>query len=225
MTRPTEALACWSGNDWTEFAKGSAIGSRRLVRSANISSSKVRLRIIKAAACPAIREFSLHREPDWAREVPAPDYGIDMGAPKKGWKIHSCSYAAPGGGGAEHAIDGNPRTLWHTHGPDGEHGAPQSIAIDMGREMNIESFIYLPRKDGTTRAIIDQYEYHISMDGKSWTKVAAGEFSNIASNPIQQVVKLSKPINARYFKFTALHSANGKPLCAAELGIRETKAE
>ncbi len=43
--------------------------------------------------------------------------------------------------------------------------------------------------------------------------------ANIAANPIQQTVKLKKPVKARYFKFVALHSANGIPLSAAELGV------
>ncbi len=64
-----------------------------------------------------------------------------------------------------------------------------------------------------------------SHDGATWTKVAEGEFSNIVNNPIQQVVELKKPVTARYFKFTALHSANGVPLSVAELGVRRGAGE
>jgi alpha-L-fucosidase len=140
---------------------------------------------------------------------------------RKGWKIHDCSYAAPDSGKAARAIDGNVKTLWHTHGPDGERGVPQYIAIDMSKDVQIEAFLCMPRRDGTSRALVDQYEYHVSTDGKNWIKVAEGEFGNIANNPVLQTVKLEKPVKARYFKFTATHSANGMPVSAAELGVQE----
>jgi alpha-L-fucosidase len=48
---------------WVEFAKGTAIGNRRLWRGAAQTTDAVRLRIVSAAACPAISEFALHAEP------------------------------------------------------------------------------------------------------------------------------------------------------------------
>ena len=64
----TWALDKWAGGKWVELAKGTAIGARRLWRGEPVVTSRVRLRITKAAACPAISEFTLHREPDWARK-------------------------------------------------------------------------------------------------------------------------------------------------------------
>lgn len=217
------ALDAEADGNWVELARGTAIGSRRLVRAASTTTSKVRLRILKAAACPAISEFALHCEPGWARDVPLTDDHPDLGMSKRDWKVFSCSYAAPGGGDAIRAIDGNVRTLWHTHGPDGEWGAPHDVAIDMGRNVVVQSFLYMPRRDGTTRAIVDRYEFQVSTDGQTWTTAAKGEFGNIASNPIQQVVALETPVAVRYFKFVALHSVNGVPLSAAELGVIEAK--
>lgn len=214
------ALDAWQDGKWIEFAKGAAIGSRRLVRMNYLSASKLRLRITKAAACPAIREFAVHREPDWARRGPVTKDDLDLGMSKSGWSVHDCSYEAPNGGEAARAIDGNVKTLWHTHGPDGERGAPQYMAVDTGQEVQITAFLYMPRRDGTSRALVDQFEFHVSRDGETWTKVAEGQFSNIVNNPIQQVVELNAPVKAGYFKFTALRSANGVPLSAAELGLR-----
>jgi alpha-L-fucosidase len=56
------ALDRWDGANWTEFAHGTSIGNRRLWRGDPITTDKVRLRITKAAACPAISEFALHLE-------------------------------------------------------------------------------------------------------------------------------------------------------------------
>ena len=57
------ALDAWQDGRWQEFAKGSAIGAGRLVRCTPRNTTKVRLRITKAAACPALAEFALFAEP------------------------------------------------------------------------------------------------------------------------------------------------------------------
>ena len=61
------ALDRWSEGAWREFAWGTAIGSRRLWRGADVTTDRVRLRITKAPVCPAIAELSLHHEPTEAR--------------------------------------------------------------------------------------------------------------------------------------------------------------
>jgi len=57
------ALDRWEGGKWVEFAKGESIGNRRLWRGAPITTQQVRLRIVKAAASPALSEFGLFAEP------------------------------------------------------------------------------------------------------------------------------------------------------------------
>jgi alpha-L-fucosidase len=57
------ALDRSEGGEWKEFATGTAIGNRRLWRGEDITTDKVRLRILKAAACPAISEFGLYQQP------------------------------------------------------------------------------------------------------------------------------------------------------------------
>jgi alpha-L-fucosidase len=56
------ALDRWDGSAWVEFAQGTTIGNRRLWRGDAVTTDRVRLRIVKAAACPAISEFALHVE-------------------------------------------------------------------------------------------------------------------------------------------------------------------
>ncbi|MFO1513683.1 MAG: alpha-L-fucosidase [Verrucomicrobiota bacterium] len=57
------ALDRWQDEKWTEFAKGTSIGNRRLLRVDPVTSDKVRLRITQAAAGPALSEFGLYAEP------------------------------------------------------------------------------------------------------------------------------------------------------------------
>jgi len=57
------ALDQWKDGKWEEFAKATSIGNRRLIRTQPVTTEKVRLRITKAAVCPAISEFALFSEP------------------------------------------------------------------------------------------------------------------------------------------------------------------
>ena len=61
------ALDAWQDGAWREFAKGTAIGNRRLWRGEDVTTTRVRLRITKAPVCPAISELALHLEPPEAR--------------------------------------------------------------------------------------------------------------------------------------------------------------
>jgi alpha-L-fucosidase len=53
------AVDVWSEGTWKEVATGTSIGNSRLVRLSGVETSKIRLRITKTAAAPALSEFSL----------------------------------------------------------------------------------------------------------------------------------------------------------------------
>jgi alpha-L-fucosidase len=57
------ALDVWKNNEWQEFARGTSIGSSKLVRGKPVTTTKVRLRITQAPVCPAISELALFGEP------------------------------------------------------------------------------------------------------------------------------------------------------------------
>ena len=58
----TFALDQWKDGQWTEFGSGTSIGNCRLVRGEPVTTSKVRLRIVKAPVCPALSEIGLFDE-------------------------------------------------------------------------------------------------------------------------------------------------------------------
>jgi alpha-L-fucosidase len=97
---------------------------------------------------------------------------------------------------------------------------PQDISIDMGKAGTIRAFTYLPRQDKKTDGIADRYAFYTSEDGTSWQKATEGEFANIRSNPLEQVVRLDHPVSARYFKFSILHTVGGNGVTVAEVGVR-----
>jgi alpha-L-fucosidase len=53
------AMDRWEQGEWVEFARGTSIGNLRLLRTAETTTEKLRLRILEAAACPALSELSL----------------------------------------------------------------------------------------------------------------------------------------------------------------------
>lgn len=158
----------------------------------------------------------------------------ELGLSKSGWRVMepglgSGGSLAAGSGGTSVgrgryalAIDEDERTMWSTLQRDTLAGVtfPQDIAVDMGKEQVIRAFTYLPRQDKRTDGIADQYVFYISEDGVNWQKVAEGEFSNIKSNPLEQVVPLGQAVRARYFKFSIGHVVSGNGVVVAELGVR-----
>ncbi len=60
------ALDRWQDGQWIEFAKGTSIGNRRLVRTRPVTTERVRLRITQAPVCPAIAEVGVFAEPEGA---------------------------------------------------------------------------------------------------------------------------------------------------------------
>jgi alpha-L-fucosidase len=65
---------------------------------------------------------------------------------------------------------------------------------------------------------VQSYRFETSVDGVSWTTdVDSGRFGNVRNNPIVQEVSFA-PVNARFFRFTALQSSNGRA-SAAEISV------
>lgn len=85
-------------------------------------------------------------------------------------------------------------------------GAVQEVNADaLVLQLNepISSLGYLPRQDGKKEGMVMRYEILESNDAKNWTKVKTGEFANVLSNPIEQMVDFEKKITSKYIKFVA----------------------
>ena len=57
------ALDQWKDGQWVEFARGTSIGHKRLIRGEPVTTGKLRLRITQAAACPALAQLGVFAEP------------------------------------------------------------------------------------------------------------------------------------------------------------------
>jgi len=143
------------------------------------------------------------------------------GLPPAGWKVVATDSQEMAGenNSAANAIDGNSSTIWHTRWND-DLKLPHFITIDMGTPHHISGFTYLPRQDGNPNGTVANYRFETSTDGINWiTNIVSGTFANIQNNSSLQEVTFA-PINARFFRFTALHEVNGNGwTSAAEISV------
>ncbi|RYY56374.1 MAG: hypothetical protein EOO05_18820 [Chitinophagaceae bacterium] len=136
-----------------------------------------------------------------------------FGLSTKNWKL-------TGDGSADNAdrlIDGNPATLFVAPGKDSLDG--RSVMVDLGGQTQLTGFSYLPRQDQKKEGTIHRYQFSVSQDGVNWTLVMEGEFANIASNPVEQVIWFNTAVTAGYIKLTAVGLLAGSRLTAAELAV------
>jgi len=138
-----------------------------------------------------------------------------------GWKVVGVDSQEMAGGNnaAANAIDNNSSTIWHTRW-NGDLALPHYMAVDMGVVHRIAGFTYLPRQDGNPNGTVEKYRFETSMDGVNWTTaIAEGTFANIRNNPSLQQATFA-PVNARFFRFTALREVNGNGwTSAAEISV------
>lgn len=122
-----------------------------------------------------------------------------------------------GDGDAANLVDGDPSTIWHTMYSVTVAKYPHWVDLDAGEMKEIKGFTYLPRQNGNNGNIKD-YSIQVSMDGKEWgDPVQKGTFAN---NSKEKRVMFSKPVKARYIRFTALSSQNGQDFASgAEVTI------
>lgn len=144
-----------------------------------------------------------------------------------GWKVVAVDSQETnqGDNAAANAIDGNSSTYWHTRW-NSDMTLPHYITVDMGVSHRIAGFTYLPRQDGNPNGTIESYRFETSTDGANWTtNVASGTFANIRNNPSLQQVTFA-PVNARFFRLTALREINGGGwTSAAEISVLPADVE
>lgn len=118
--------------------------------------------------------------------------------PRTKWTI-------PGAKGYEAMFDGDPVSACHQNG---RGKLPVSFMVDLGEELNVSGFKYLPDPYIWGPGIITKYSFELSQDGRRWTTVSEGEFSNIKNNPVEQT-KVFQAQPARYVRLNAFANTEG----------------
>jgi alpha-L-fucosidase len=141
-----------------------------------------------------------------------------------GWKVARVD-SEEAGSPAANAIDGNPASIWQTR-LSADLALPHQLTVDMGSSHRIGGFTYLPRQDRNRNGVVESYRFETSVDGLSWTTdVDSGHFGNMQNNPELQEVTFA-PVDARFFRFTALKELGANGLTsAAEISVLPAQDE
>ena len=105
----------------------------------------------------------------------------------------------------EHAVDGDPGTLWHSNWEAGDE-PPFHFELDLLTEQWVRGFIYLPRQTGANGRI-REYSVEISPDGETWKPW--GQPGAFPDSPERQTVEFDEPAMARYLRLVIKEGQNG----------------
>ncbi|WP_165367638.1 discoidin domain-containing protein [Phytoactinopolyspora endophytica] len=114
--------------------------------------------------------------------------------------------------GASLAVDGDPRTSWHSRAqPSPPDPHPHELTVDLGNERTLAAVRYQPPIDGY-QGIVTRYTYSVSDDGQTFEPVSSGTW---ARDSLPKDVLLPG-VRARYLRLTA-HAGVAGYSAAAEL--------
>ena len=118
---------------------------------------------------------------------------------------------------AINALDGDPRTHWHTSFSPEVDKHPHELVIDLGDERSVSGVRYLARQDGGWNGALAKCEFFIgNSDQEFGESVATTTFRKLKT--AQQATW--KPVSGRYVLVRILSEVNGGPWASiSELGI------
>lgn len=118
---------------------------------------------------------------------------------------------------AINAIDGDPRTHWHTSFSPEVDKHPHELVIDLGEERTISGLRYLARQDGGWNGALAKCEFFVGNSASGFsTRVAKTTFEKLKTS--QETTW--KPVSGRYLLIRILSEVNGGPWASiSELGI------
>lgn len=134
-----------------------------------------------------------------------------------GWEVVSYSsqqQSGETGGHAEHAIDDNLDTYWHTEYSPNQPGYPHWMIINLNETVTIKK-VAVARRSGNDK-IATKMRIEVSSDGENWT--TAGEFApNTGINSLQ-LFTLANELTGSYVRVTGLTGA-AHYMCLAEINL------
>ena len=127
-------------------------------------------------------------------------------------------------------LDGDPQTYWHTEWEDfNSPGLPHTITIDMKAMYQIGGLTYLPRQDGGSNGMIEQYEIlvrsafaHHDPDSKLTVVVSMTRYTLHRVPVLRISTTQSRPPSRPLHSLLATFSS--KPLPPKEFGLVQQKS-
>ena len=130
--------------------------------------------------------------------------------------IIACTSAEPGEGDADHLVDGDLSTIWHSQYGVTLTKYPHAVTVDLGRVAKAKGVTIWQRQNGPN-GNVKGFRFEVSQDGKTWREVVKGELKATAA---AQTFGFSGDV--RFWRFTGLAEHNGREFASlAEIRIEE----
>ncbi|MFT5328691.1 MAG: phospholipase C, partial [Planctomycetaceae bacterium] len=115
------------------------------------------------------------------------------------------------------AIDGDPRTHWHTSFSPEVDKHPHELVIDLGSKRSVSGIRYLARQDGGWNGALAKCEFFVSDSADDiGESVSAATFRKVKTSQ----EKTWKAVSGRYVLIRILSEVNAGPWASvSELGI------
>ncbi len=130
--------------------------------------------------------------------------------------VVACSSAEPGEGDAEHLVDGDLSTIWHSQYGVTLTKYPHSVTVDLCRTMDAKGVSIWQRQNGSNGNVKD-FRFEVSVDGKTWKRVLETQLKAGAG---EQRFAFPNVEKARYWRFTGLNEHGGREFASlAEISL------
>ena len=214
--------------DWELYDLGKDVSERNNLAESNRPKLEELQQIARQASDP-VREGTFSNPEIHERDRQAkfggrpPRRNQTRVFPKKGllsntkWKIIRFSSQSEGRRQAANAIDGDPKTHWHTRFGEKIEQHPHELVIDLGGRQTVEGFRYLARQDGGWNGAIKDCEFYVGDSPTTFGEpVARASFQK--SRDAQEV--RIEPTTGRYVRLVTRSEVNGGPWASvSELGV------
>ena len=135
--------------------------------------------------------------------------------------VIACTSAEPGEGDADHLVDGDPSTIWHTQYGVTLTKYPHAVTVDLGRTVTAGGVSVWQRQTGANGNVKD-FRFEVSADNKAWKSVLA---TQLKAGPGEQKFAFPEPVEMRYWRFTGLSEQYGREFASlGEVRINEASA-
>ena len=130
--------------------------------------------------------------------------------------VVACSSAEPGEGDAEHLVDGDLSTIWHSQYGVTLTKYPHSVTVDMGRDLTAKGVSVWQRQNGPN-GNVKNFKFEVSEDGKQWREVVTSQLKQGAA---EQKFAFAAPEKLRYWRITGLNEHGGREFASlAEIRV------
>ncbi len=140
-------------------------------------------------------------------------------SPKPSVEVIATADSEDDGFEAYRALDGNPKTMWHTQFREIQPSLPHQLTVDLQGNYEIKGVVYTPRSDGNSNGTIGKFELYIADDAsKLGEPIIAETFANIKA---PSRIEFKEPKKGRFVVLKAIAAASGdlSYASAAELEI------